>query len=255
MNQNKTLFSRGSLIFTLILFESVKENYTIAKDYNFTCPYASHWFYRQSTLCNITHPEYMCLQDFNTFNNIELCSRKVEFLGKGFRSVWRGNLDGAPCSMKRYQPVIYSTSDGLDCIYQKSFCNEEGQINIHNGSSTTDTQCLCDYTTGFAFLSEPSNHCYCIPSIEDCSCYKTNCPTNYELSPDFKCVRQDGIYKKYNCSRLRYQIIRDSLEKKREMKEQTKCKVHRSEVCGFAGIKETIGTDFMKAVPEVKGGT
>lgn len=59
-------------------------------------------------------------------------------------------------------------------------CDDEGQI-IHNpGSPSTDTACRCDYTKGYAFISSPANRCFCIPSEEDCSCFRVTC---IKLSP------------------------------------------------------------------------
>ena len=60
-------------------------------------------------------------------------------------------------------------------MYQKSQCNEEGQIVYSNGSARVDRTCTCDYRAGYAFIREPVGKCFCSPSVEDCSCYKKTC--------------------------------------------------------------------------------
>lgn len=102
---------------------------------------------------------------------------------EGYKMVYRGNIDGEKCDIKRYQPFRYFNSDGSNCIFQKSICKEEGQITIVKGSSKSDSKCTCDYTNGYAFITKTSNKCYCSPAEEDCSCYRKHCPHRYELSP------------------------------------------------------------------------
>lgn len=229
--------SIDSLLFILTLCECVNKHITEA-GYDLKCPHNSHWHFRQSTLCNISVPEYMCLQDFNSQNYIEVCDREADFQRKGFRSVWRGNLDGQVCSKKRYQPELHFTSDGSDCIYQKSSCNETGQIRINDVSSITDTKCTCDYTLGYAFVSEPSNQCYCIPSQEDCSCFLKRCPYNYQLSQDFQCVRLEDVNGNYNCPIWCYQIQRTS--KKKEMVTQKQTESESTETEDTGGVYKPV---------------
>lgn len=153
------------------------------------------------------HPEYVCLKDFNELKDKELCEINIDFQRPGYKMVNRGNIDGEKCDIKRYQPIRYFNSDGSNCIFQKSICNEEGQITILKGSSKSDSKCTCDYTNGYAFISKTSNKCYCSPSEEDCSCYLKYCPHRYELSPDYQCVLkedflEESFYRHYNCTRL-----------------------------------------------------
>lgn len=46
----------------------------------------------------------------------------------------------------------------------------------------SDRTCRCDYTAGYAFVTEPRNKCYCVPTEEDCMCYKVNCPRKKQLT-------------------------------------------------------------------------
>ncbi|CAC5375757.1 unnamed protein product [Mytilus coruscus] len=144
----------------------------------------------------------MCLRDVIKVQNIELCSKKIQFQRPGYKIVWSGNFDGQTCDTKRYQPISHFNLDGSNCIFQKSSCNGEGQITVEDGSPRTDRRCRCDYRRGYAFVSEPSNKCNCIPSNEDCSCYLKHCPFLHKLSPDYKCVWQDDLQYSFNCTTM-----------------------------------------------------
>lgn len=102
---------------------------------------------------------------------------------EGQRCVFRGNLDGELCPTDRYQPFKFRTDGNSDCAYKTSLCKSEGLIVYKKGPTTIDTQCRCDNTKGFAFLANTKQNCYCIPSEEDCSCYKKACKGNLKLSP------------------------------------------------------------------------
>lgn len=86
----------------------------------------------------------------------------------------------AECNDGRYQPVVFTTHGNSECFLIKSKCSEEGQVLYSNGSSSVDITCRCDYTQGYAFVSKPKNSCFCLPSEEDCSCFRVNCS---KLSP------------------------------------------------------------------------
>lgn len=49
-------------------------------------------------------------------------------------------------------------------------------------SASEDTTCRCDYDRGYSFLSQPKHITYCIPSKEDCSCYRKQCPDGHMLN-------------------------------------------------------------------------
>ena len=68
-------------------------------------------------------------------------------------------------------------------VYEKSLCNEEGQIVLKNGTKISDRTCRCDYSKGYDFVVKPKDGCECIPSEEDCSCYHKTCQTGFILSP------------------------------------------------------------------------
>ena len=68
-------------------------------------------------------------------------------------------------------------------VYEKSLCNEEGQIVFKNGTKISDRTCRCDYSRGYDFVVKPKDGCECIPSEEDCSCYHKTCQTGFILSP------------------------------------------------------------------------
>lgn len=86
----------------------------------------------------------------------------------------------AECNIGRFQPIVFTTDGNSGCIFQKSKCDEEGQVVFSNGTSDYDIACRCDYTKGYTFVSNPNNACFCEPFKEDCSCYKENC---LKLSP------------------------------------------------------------------------
>lgn len=99
----------------------------------------------------------------------------ISYLITGSKLVFEPNFNKADCSKQRYQPFPFSTEGNSNCVYQKSFCNAEGQIVNTVGSSINDTTCRCDFLKGYRFVNKPKHNCYCIPSQEDCSCHKLYC--------------------------------------------------------------------------------
>lgn len=106
---------------------------------------------------------------------------KTSFVG--YKFVISGNPDRRKCKSSEYQPFTFSTNGYSTCIFQKTDCNEEGQIIINNGSTKSDRRCRCDYTRGYNFINKPEHGCYCVSSFEDCSCYQKPCPPGLILSP------------------------------------------------------------------------
>lgn len=95
-----------------------------------------------------------------------------------------GNFDTESCSLERFQPFSFSTSQANNCIYKKSMCTEEGQLIFNNGTSRDDKKCRCDYTKNFNFVSSKRvNMCSCDPKNEDCSCYTKLCSKGQILTP------------------------------------------------------------------------
>lgn len=93
--------------------------------------------------------------------------------------VFRKNIN---CEVWRYQPFKFWSHKLSRCVFSKSYCNELGQIMSNLGSPSGDSVCRCDHTRGFAFLSNPKHQCYCVPTNEDCNCYKKACPLNHILT-------------------------------------------------------------------------
>lgn len=95
-----------------------------------------------------------------------------------------GNFDTESCQMKRFQPFSFVTSQGNNCIYKKTICNEEGQQIYSNGTSVNDRKCRCDYTKNYSFVSTNRvDMCSCNPTNEDCSCCIKLCSVGQILTP------------------------------------------------------------------------
>lgn len=121
--------------------------------------------------------------------------------------------DHRHCEATRFQPFRFSTNSSTFCVFEKTNCGDEGQIIFRNGSTSLDRQCRCDYTRGYAFTTKPDHGCFCVPSMEDCSCYHKPCPSGLILGPGkplyhsfLYCFMRKSIYKysKLNSNRERY---------------------------------------------------
>ncbi|CAC5426462.1 unnamed protein product [Mytilus coruscus] len=111
-----------------------------------------------------------------------------------------GNFDTVSCSLERFQPFSFSTSQGNDCIYKKAICSEKGQLIYSNGTSRYDRKCRCEYTKNFSFVSTKRvDMCSCDPTTEDCSCYIKRCSKGHILTPDYQCVKIEDSYGKFVC--------------------------------------------------------
>lgn len=160
---------------------------TLDTKYDFFCPSRSQWIQRATENCTDSG-YYHCLLDTVAKEWREFCLSPVEYT-TGRMAVHSGNLNAVLCSSIRYMPFIFVSNMSDECLYQKSKCNEEGQITYENRSTTYDTSCLCDFTKGYAFVTTPTNKCFCIPSEEDCSCYKKICEDQI-LSSDYTCMQR-----------------------------------------------------------------
>lgn len=88
-----------------------------------------------------------------------------------------------PCKdADRYQPFGLQSFQP-SCVWLISKCGEPGQVAFSDGNASTDTACLCNFKEEWAFVSKPINGCSCLPSENDCSCYRKRCPDGYVLSP------------------------------------------------------------------------
>lgn len=149
---------------------------TLIKAYERKCPDPSQWQLHARTKCSVER-NYICLLYLsitNTSRYEALCGEEDKS-EPGGKLVLRPFKDFAECDLHRYQPLVFTTAGNSDCVYQKSKCNEDGQVVFNNGTVVRDIRCRCDYKNGYTFVTKPKNLCYCIPSEEDCSCYKTKC--------------------------------------------------------------------------------
>lgn len=100
----------------------------------------------------------------------------------GQKYVVSGHRRNIDCSSLKYQPYKFWSNELSQCVFEKSKCSGIGQIIFSNGSFMSDSTCGCDYTEGFAFVTEPRHKCFCIPTEEDCMCYLINCPRKMQLN-------------------------------------------------------------------------
>lgn len=103
----------------------------------------------------------------------------------GSKLVFQPLFDIAECNAGRYQPIIFTTHGNSECIFFQSTCVEEGRTVYSYGSSSNDIACQCDYTQGYTFISKPQHNCFCLPSEEDCSCFRSKCSKLSAGSFDF----------------------------------------------------------------------
>ncbi|CAC5365090.1 unnamed protein product [Mytilus coruscus] len=172
--------------------------------YPLKCPEPAQWSTRAKALCPDSS-KYYCLQNEIIDGFTESCSRMND-AQPGSKIILRGDMDVGPCSVDRYQPwpIIYKTNVSSGCIFMKTNCINEGQLVYHPGDTNTDTTCRCDYTKGYDFLFKPKHPCFCVPRIEDCSCYLKTCPQSKPVySPDYKCLMTESVVSRNICSLIK----------------------------------------------------
>ncbi|VDH99355.1 Hypothetical predicted protein [Mytilus galloprovincialis] len=118
----------------------------------------------------------------------ESCDNKPDFVRRGNRYGLSGARQKKKCTQNTYQPFEFYSNSSHECHFSKSKCSEIGHISYNNGTAKEDTQCRCNYNTGYDYIKTPENKCYCVPSTEDCSCYIKKCNATERLSPDYKCT-------------------------------------------------------------------
>ena len=140
--------------------------------YNFVfdlrCPDSSQWNLRANVYNCSEVFNYLCLYDDFNLNYSESCEKEY-FARRGTKILRSPVINVGDCSNNRYQPLKFTTNGNSDCVFLKSFCEEEGQVIANNGTSSTDRSCRCDYTRGYVYVTPPSDICSCVPSSEDCT--------------------------------------------------------------------------------------
>ncbi|XP_071153192.1 uncharacterized protein [Mytilus edulis] len=163
------------------------------------CPEPAQWALRAKSHC-LDPSKYFCLQNDLIRGYSENCTRS-DFQQPGRRAVLRGGIDAEVCSAERFQPfpIRFYTNVSTNCIFFKSFCNEDGQVVYDPGNRNTDTTCRCDYRRGYTFVVSPENSCFCKPLQEDCSCYLKTCLNTSILSPDYLCLYKTDFNQVTHC--------------------------------------------------------
>ncbi|XP_052078190.1 uncharacterized protein LOC127716130 isoform X4 [Mytilus californianus] len=189
---------------TIIIFIFIFAAWIIGtlSTFNLKCPQYVQRYIRSQQVCP-NHPlYYSCL--CNTENTTcstgneeiihEYCNDKPEFAGIGQKYVWSGGLRNIECSSERFQPPGFNLWQNVSsqCIYLKSFCNEEGQVIHINGSAEKDVSCRCDHTKGYDFVTNITDKSSCKPLEKDCSCYVKKCLSNENLSKDYSCIASNN---------------------------------------------------------------
>ncbi|CAC5384646.1 unnamed protein product [Mytilus coruscus] len=190
------IYKQISFTASILSMVSVTSNANIKEK----CPSGKHWYLRAKSYCSSVE-RYTCLLD--SVRNIykENCNGpKTEPLVRDKTVVNSGNFDTESCSLDRFQPFSFSSSQGNECVYKKTMCIEEGQLIYNNGTSRYDRKCKCDYIKKFSFVSTKRvDMCSCDPTTEDCSCYIKHCSKGQILTPDYQCVKIEESYGSFVC--------------------------------------------------------
>ncbi|XP_063436533.1 uncharacterized protein LOC134717962 [Mytilus trossulus] len=211
--------------------------FDITYGYDTTCPHQSHRTMRAEAICgNYSITRYQCLYTIGYESYIESCRQytieddydwwtTLGYVRLGQKFVRSGEfLFYVDCNKNRYQPFKLRSNVSSQCEIQRSQCNEIGQVIYNNGTTMDDIVCRCDYRKGFAFLSEPENPCYCIPSKEDCTCYKKQC--SGLLTPDYICTKSNSA--KYTCPPI--MKIQRTLSKTTRQGEEKKSEIQNTKI-------------------------
>ncbi|XP_052097926.1 uncharacterized protein LOC127732787 [Mytilus californianus] len=141
-------------------------------EYDLKCPDMSQSHLRALGICRkFPTTFYACLLDTNSGNSKESCNEAPDYSSPGEKYVISGARTTVSCSSEKYQPFLLWANKSSDCLYKKSKCKEEGQIESDNNLAITDQTCMCDHAKDFHYISNPTDQCACVPSKEDCSCY------------------------------------------------------------------------------------
>ena len=129
-----------------------------------------------------SHNASYCLMKVVTKGVLTVMLYTFSLFFSGKKRLRSPGINVEDCSNNRYQPFIFTTNGNSDCVFLKSFCEEEGQVIANNGTSSTDGSCRCDYTRGYVYVTPPSDICSCVPSSEDCNCYLKPCANDEKMT-------------------------------------------------------------------------
>ncbi|CAC5416777.1 unnamed protein product [Mytilus coruscus] len=172
---------------------------TVIAAFELKCPDELDRTFRARHVCYNITDHYSCLLDQDTNVYKESCADNADYVRPGQKYVTSGRRKNTDCSTLKYQPFKFWSHRLSQCVFKKSMCGELGQILNGNGSSMADSTCRCDYTAGFAFVTEPRDKCFCRPTEEDCMCYIVSCPTNMPLNQDYNCSSREDSSLLFSC--------------------------------------------------------
>ncbi|CAC5425529.1 unnamed protein product [Mytilus coruscus] len=177
-----------NLIQTALLYYAVISVVESVIGFNQRCPGQNEWHFRRKNCTTPDKPFYTCLYNEYSLQYSENCTRQEYESRKGKKVVFSPGISETDCADSRFQPFKFTTHGFSVCIYAKSTCSEDGQVLVKNGTTFVDRSCRCDYRKGYDYITQPKEKCFCEPSLEDCSCYLTNCTGNSALTQDYECV-------------------------------------------------------------------
>ncbi|XP_076114540.1 uncharacterized protein LOC143082635 [Mytilus galloprovincialis] len=204
------MYSKFTVFFCLIALP------LLIQPYHLDCPSFAQWKLRGFGFCN-NSSDYTCLLNTNENKYNEHCGLGLHFLVAGYKFVISGSLDRQQCRSKRFQPFTLPSNISSSCVLLKSECNEDGQIIFSEGTTTYDRSCRCNYIKNYAFVTKPKSSCYCLPSQEDCSCYKKKCPIDHYLSPDYQCVHFSKLTGIFQCPEIHKKKIQQCVDTTEEL--------------------------------------
>ncbi|CAC5394815.1 unnamed protein product [Mytilus coruscus] len=199
---------------TFVIGMSISLLFSHCSSFELLCPKDVSQMTLRAEICK-NSSNYMCFYDMNKQTYTEFCNKTDEIQQEGLKTVVRGSFDGVPCDKNHYQPFKYSSAHGDSCVFLKSVCTEEGQIeSTDRWPTTSDRTCRCDYRFGYSFVSQPNKPCVCVPSEEDCSCYYKECEKDEVLTPGYLCMHPANITAHFNM--FTCPLIEESMSTKTE---------------------------------------
>lgn len=168
--------------------------------YTLECPVDGHLTILNRRVCNDSH-KYSCIYDENERKHRPTCRAPVQ-TRPGYYVTLLGDIYTRECVPGTYQPFKFWTNASSQCILQKSLCADEGSVLVDNGTIRSDVKCRCNYKDGYSYIIPPKDKCGCVPSEEDCSCYKMPCPRRQVLSQDYTCIDLERWSGRFVCPNI-----------------------------------------------------